>query len=61
MWTQIIPTQVHDDSERFKVTFADSQILKNYQQGATKIKYNIQFGIAPYFKESLLYDVANAA
>ena len=61
MWTQIIPVQVYDDSERFKFAFADSQILKNYQQGAIKIKYDIQFGIAPYVKESLLNDVANTA
>ena len=50
----------YDDSERFKVMFPDLEIAKNYQQGATKINNNIPFGIAPYIKESLLYDVSNA-
>ena len=40
----------YDDSERFKVTFPGSEIAKNYQQGAIKIQYNIQFGIAPTLK-----------
>ena len=48
-----------DDSERFQLMFPDSEIAKNYHQGPTKIKYNIQFGIAPYVKESLIYDVAD--
>ena len=39
--------------------FPDSEIAKNYQQGATKIKCNIQFRIAFCVKESVLYDVAN--
>ena len=43
--------QVHDDSERFEVTFLDSEIAKKYQQGATKIKYNVQFRITLYVKE----------
>ena len=49
----------YNDSERFKVTFPDSEVARNYQEGATKIKYSIQFGIAPYVNESLLCDVAN--
>ena len=39
--------------------FPDSEIAKKYEQGDTKIKYNIQFGIAPYLKEKLIYDVKN--
>ena len=34
--------------------FPDSEIAKNYQEGAIKIKFNIQFAI-----ESSLCDVAN--
>ena len=48
-----------DDSERFQLMLPDSEIAKKYHQGPTKIKYNIQFGIAPYVKESLIYDVAD--
>ena len=39
--------------------FPDSDIAKTYHQQAAKIKYNIQFGIVPYIKECLLYDVLN--
>ena len=38
--------------------FPNSEIAKNYLQVATKIKYNVHFGIAPYVKESL-YDVVS--
>ena len=38
--------------------FPGSETAKTYQQVPTKIKHNIQFGIAPYVKESL-YDIAN--
>ena len=48
-----------DDSERFKLMFPDSHIAQNYQQGKTKIMYNIQFGIAPYVKEMLIFDINN--
>ena len=39
--------------------FPDSQFAKNYSQGKTRISYNINCGIAPYFKEKLLCDVCN--
>lgn len=42
------------DTERFQKMFPDSQIAKDYEQGKTKIKYNIQFGIAPFIKEQLM-------
>ena len=32
----------YDDSERFEVMFPGSETAMNYQQRATKIKYNIQ-------------------
>ena len=38
----------------------DSQIAAaSYSQGKTKVKYNIQFGIAPHVKQLLIYDVNN--
>ena len=36
--------------------FPDSKIAEGYKQNETKIKYNIQYGIAPYFKEKLQKD-----
>ena len=39
--------------------FLDSRIAASYSQGKTKLRYNIQFGIAPYIKQMLLYDVNN--
>ena len=41
-----------DDSSRFKLMFPDSDIAKGYRQSATKLKYVIVHGIAPFFKES---------
>ena len=40
------------DSERFKAMFPDSEIASNYRQGETKFRYNIQFGIGLYIKDS---------
>ena len=37
--------------------FPESRFAANYSQGKTKIRYNIQFGIALYIKQMLLYDV----
>ena len=42
------------NSEIFKAMFPDSEIAKNYRQGETKVRYNIQFGIAPFIKDLLL-------
>ena len=47
------------DADRFRKMFPDSMIAKCYQQSATKVKYAIQYGIAPYVKEKLIYDVRN--
>ena len=46
------------DNNRFKM-FPHSRIAASYSQGKTKIRSNIQFGIAPYIKQVLLYDVNN--
>ena len=45
------------DSLRFKSMFPDSAIASLYSQEETKIKYTIQYGIAPYFKQQLLSDM----
>ena len=37
--------------------FPDSSIAKSYQQGRTKVKYVLQFGIAPYIKDLAMLDV----
>ena len=48
------------DSKRFQMMFPDSQIVQSYSQSEAKVKYNLQFGIAPYCKKKLIYDVANS-
>ena len=40
-----------DDSRRFKEMFLDSDFAKSYKQSETKIKYSIQFEIAPFVKK----------
>ena len=45
------------DNERLARQFHDSAIARNYKQGQTKMKYLIQFGIAPYVKKVLLEDM----
>ena len=45
------------DNERFSAMFPDSEIAKNHHQSETKVKYNIQYGIAPYIRKMLIYDV----
>ena len=42
------------DNQRFKIMFPDSDIAKKYEQGKTKIKYTIQFGIAPLIMKNLI-------
>ena len=45
------------DNERFARQFPDSKIAQSYQLGQTKLKYLVQFGIAPHIKELLLEDM----
>ena len=47
------------DSERFQIMFPDSQIAKSFSQGKTNISYNVNYGITPYLKKKLIYDVRN--
>ena len=48
-----------NDNERFKIMFPDSKIAQSYRQSKTKVRYNIQYGIAPHVKQMLIYDVSN--
>ena len=48
---------VSSDNQRFILMFPESEITKNYQQSETKIKYSVQYDIAPYLKQKLIYDV----
>ena len=42
-----------DTSKTFTCMFPDSKIAKSFELGATKLKYVINFGIAPYFRDIL--------
>ena len=46
-----------EDSKRFKRMFLNCPIAQGYGQADVKVKYNLQFGIAPSYKEQLIYDV----
>ena len=37
--------------------FPNRPIAQDYSQADAKVKYNLQFGIAPYCKEQLIYDI----
>ena len=43
----------HGNGKLFRETFWDSDITKGYKRSKTKIKYSIQFGLAPYFMQSI--------
>ena len=40
-----------ENDERFKIMFPNSKIAQSYCQGKTKVRYNIQYGIAPHVKQ----------
>ena len=44
------------DNDKFRRQFPDSKIAASYQQGETKTKYVIQFGIAPYVRKQMIDD-----
>ena len=46
----------NNDSKRYKVMFQNDPVAQGYSQGETKMKYNIQFGLAPYIKQKLKSD-----
>ena len=45
------------DNEMCKEMFPDSEIAKSYAQKSTKVKYMIQFGIAPVIQQLVLDDI----
>ena len=48
-----------NDSKIFKEMFPNLEIAKQCQQGETKTKYTIQYGIYPYLIDLLLDDIEN--
>lgn len=52
-------SSANNDTDKFKLMFPDSKIAQGYKQGATKIKYVIQYGIAPYIKDCDKEEVRN--
>ena len=47
----------NDHHQHVSTQFPDSIIAKGYKQNETKMKYSIQYGIAPYFKKLLVDDL----
>ena len=45
------------DSKRFRPMFPNCLVALGYAQPDAKIRCNLQFDIAPYYKEQLIYDV----
>ena len=50
---------VNKDSLIYKEMFPDLKIAASFSQEETKVKYNIQYGIAPYKTESFSKDLCN--
>ena len=46
-----------DMNEIVRVIFPDSNISNRYQMGTDKIRYLVNWGLAPYFKDNLVEDV----
>jgi hypothetical protein len=51
----------NQDGDLYAEMFPDSEIAKLYSMGKTKLKYLIQFGIAPYVKEIIMYEMKGSA
>ena len=45
------------DSKRFRLMFPNCLVALGYAQPDAKIRCNLQFDIAPYYKEQLIHDV----
>ena len=45
------------DNEKYRTMFPDSNIAKAFSQGADKVRYMLQFGIAPIIRERILTDL----
>ena len=48
------------NGDRFRTMFPDSTNAKSYKQGETKVKYCLQYGIAPHLKDPIVKDLANS-
>ena len=44
-------------SELFQVMFSDSEIASEFTLGKTKCFYLINYGLAPFFKDTLLREI----
>lgn len=44
----------------FSVMFPDSEVAKAYSMSRTKLGYQINHGLAPYFKERMVYELNNS-
>ena len=53
-------TSANGDGDRFRTMFLDSAIAKSYKQGETKVKYCLQYGIAPNLKDLIVKDLASS-
>ena len=49
-----------DMNATFQTMFPASNIDKQYQMGPDKLKYVVNWGLAPYFKDLLIEDISNA-
>ena len=49
-----------DMNVTFQKMFPDSNIAKQYQMGPDKLKYIVNWGLAPYFKDLLIEDISKA-
>ena len=54
-------TSANGNGKLFREMSPDLDIGKGYKQSETKIKYSIQFGLAPYFMQSLQDDFLGKA
>lgn len=50
-------TSAENDNNLSTEMFSYSSIAKSYEMSFTKLQYIIKFGISPYVKEKLMYDV----
>ena len=56
---KLVVSSGNNEEKSFVLMFPDSDIVKSYNLREKKIKYTIQYGIAPHFKELLVGDLKN--
>lgn len=52
-------SSMSNDNKKFRLMFPGNDIANAYEQGETKTKCMIQFGIAPHFRKEMLNDFKN--